>query len=410
MRRFGASLAANPGRWLRRILLTVVGLLVLAAIIFTIVGRLNQPAAPNAFYTPPAPLPSGPLGTVIRSEPLTNLPDTVHGWRILYLSTDPAGKHAAVSGLLFVPTTPAPAGGRNVVVNAHGTTGVARNCAVSLLGGDYSLYINGFAAFMQAGDAVVATDYEGLGAPGTMAYLIGQYEAYNVLDSVRAAHLFAPAEASTNYVVTGQSQGGQAALFTGEYAAQYAPDLHLLGVAATAPPSDLAQLFAAGIGKPAGNILAAYSLTQWSQVYPQLALDQIVKPVARPVIRNISTYCLLDAGHLIAIAPQALALNVVFLSNAPWQTEPWKTELAQNSLGNMPIHEPLFIGQGSADLLVLPTVTAAYVQHLCTTGERVAFTSYPDADHNGVESAATNDVTAWVADRFADKPSPSTCG
>ena len=41
--------------------------------------------------------------------------------------------------------------------------------------------------------------------------------------------------ASNRFAVWGHSEGGHAALFTGELAARYAPDLKLVGVAAAAP-------------------------------------------------------------------------------------------------------------------------------------------------------------------------------
>ena len=49
--------------------------------------------------------------------------------------------------------------------------------------------------------------------------------------------------ASNRFAVWGHSQGGHAALYTGEVAARYAPDLKLVGVAAAAPATYLVELF-----------------------------------------------------------------------------------------------------------------------------------------------------------------------
>ncbi len=82
------------------------------------------------FYVPPTPLPAEP-GTVIRTEPLgVDVPGATT-LRILYTSQRPDGTPAASSGMIFIPTTPAPAEGRPVVAWAHGTLGMGDACAPS---------------------------------------------------------------------------------------------------------------------------------------------------------------------------------------------------------------------------------------------------------------------------------------
>ncbi len=93
------------------------------------------------------------------------------------------------------------------------------------------------------GYIVVATDYPGLGTDGIHPYLIGESEGRAVLDSVRAARDLPDSGASDRFAVWGHSQGGHAALYTGELAARYAPELKLVGVAAAAPATYLVELF-----------------------------------------------------------------------------------------------------------------------------------------------------------------------
>jgi dipeptidyl aminopeptidase/acylaminoacyl peptidase len=118
---------------------------------------------------------------------------------------------------------------------AHGTSGLADTCAPSKDPGVVSgtPYLR---ELLDAGFAVVATDYEGLGTPGLHPYLVGESEGRSVLDAARAAAALPDAGASSNVIVYGHSQGGHAVLFAGELAPSYAPDLNLLGVAAGAPP------------------------------------------------------------------------------------------------------------------------------------------------------------------------------
>ena len=148
---------------------------------------------------------------------------------------------------------------------AHPTSGVVEACAPSLMP-DVSGMIWGLADMLRQGYVVVATDYPGLGVPGMIhPYLIGVSEGRAVLDSVRAARDLPDAGASNRFAVWGHSQGGHASLYTGELAASYAPDLKLVGVAAAAPATYLAELFDADKTSSDGKELTAMTIYSWSQ-------------------------------------------------------------------------------------------------------------------------------------------------
>ena len=126
---------------------------------------------------------------------------------------------------------------------AHGTTGLGDSCAPSNEAENDQLA----QALVGFGYAVVATDYEGLGTPGVHPYVVGASEAHSVLDSVRAVYeLGLPV--TDEWVVFGHSQGGHAAMFTGQLQSTYAPELNMIGVVAGAPPSQLGELNDALIG------------------------------------------------------------------------------------------------------------------------------------------------------------------
>ncbi len=347
---------------------------------------------------------------MIRTEELAEPPEGSMGWKLLYLSKSYTGEPTAVSGLLFVPDAPAPPGGRGVVVFTHGTIGVASHCAGSNLGAGYYAAIDGLNEFLRAGYVVVAPDYQGLGTRGPHPYLVGESEASAALDAVRAAGMFEPTDAGARFAVLGASQGGQAALFTGQEAATYAPELALVGVAAAAPATDLETLFKVNRNGTFGRILSAYTIQTWSQVYPELRIDQLVTRPARPVVRQIANTCVaLDRNATIAAVVVSQALRVTYLRTLPWETEPWKSLIARNSPGNGEIGAPILIAQGEADRLILPSITKAFVERLCRQGETVDYRTYPGVDHvhAGPETAA--DVANWIADRFAGEPPPNTC-
>jgi pimeloyl-ACP methyl ester carboxylesterase len=395
-------------RWLGWGIIGVVsfaGILVLGVAGFAAFLALSQPGAPGAFYDAPS-LPSDSRGTVIRSEPLDGAPEGAVAWKILYLSTSYTGEPTAVSATLVVPSTPAPTGGRPVVAFAHGTVGVAPNCARSLRS-YWAEAIDGLAAFLEAGYAVVATDYEGMGTSGTHPYLVGESTAMNVLDSVRAAHNFSDADAGTDYVVWGYSQGGHSSLFTGEVSASYAPELKLVGVAAGAPPTDLATLFRRDLGTTFGNVLGAYVLHAWSEVYDGPELNQVIKGAARPVVRNTAKLCIREEQEAAAILPGSVFMRITFLSNHPVETEPWRSLFRDNR--SRKNSRAVLIVQGAEDGLVHPDVTEEFAKSLCARGHVVEYRSYPDVNHITAVEVITPDVAAWIVDRFNGEPASSSC-
>src|SRR5712692_8344323 len=146
-------------------------------------------------------------------------------WRVLYHSRDLAGRDTVVSGLVLLPAGRVPREGWSVIAWAHGTTGLAGQCAPSLapeLGHDPSAVaeVRGLLAHHWA---VVATDYPGLGTPGVHPYLVGHVNAHAVIDAVTAAHELLGTRVSPQWVTVGHSQGGQTALFTAQDARQRAP-------------------------------------------------------------------------------------------------------------------------------------------------------------------------------------------
>lgn len=197
---------------------------------------LNAAATEDpAFYTPPATLPAK-NGTVIRKEPATFYLDPLKALkipgkaeRILYRSTDAKGKAIAVSGTVLTPTAAwKGAGDRPIIGYSVGTQGMADRCAPSrqmAVGTEYeSLFLS---AYLKKGYSVAITDYEGLGTPGTHAYVVSNSAARSALDVVRAARTLKAGGVSdkSKVVLTGYSQGGNGAAAAAEHAPSYAPEL-----------------------------------------------------------------------------------------------------------------------------------------------------------------------------------------
>jgi uncharacterized membrane protein HdeD (DUF308 family) len=294
----------RPPRWLQ-VSSSVAAVLLALALVGGSVAIHRSVASPDAFYKPPSAVPERP-GVLLRSERFTRgIPQQWRAWRILYTTTREEGVPAVASALV-IASDHLPAGPRPVIAWAHGTTGVASQCAPTLLPSRWNAdVIPGVDQVLRRGWVIVATDYVGLGTPGPHPYLIGQGEARSVLDAVRAARHMPQLSLRPATVVWGHSQGGHAALWAGILAPTYAPDVNVVGVAALAPASDLKALVKKVRDTLEGGILGAYILTAYSANYPDVSFNHYVRPAARVLVREAAKRCL-DLPEAIPSAVTAM--------------------------------------------------------------------------------------------------------
>jgi len=364
----------------------------------------------GAFYDVPHPLPAGAPGELIRSEVLRGAPEGARAWRILYHSRDELDRDIAVSGVVLAPDLGDAGEDRAVVSWGHPTDGAARRCAPSL-GVDPFDLIEGAQALLHAGYVVAATDYPGMGAAGPDSYLVGINEGRAVLDAARAARSIAATGAGDRLLLWGHSQGGQAALFAAQEAPGYAPELQLEAVAVAAPAVELATLLRDDAAEQAGVSLGSYAFHAYESFYgpsnPGMSLEQIIEPEALDVVPRIAELCLFGQHREM----QRLGAPYVgrFISHDPATVEPWAELLQRNTPGAEPLGVPVLVAQGEADQLVDPSSTAAYVEHLCTTGEQVDFRRYEHIDHGLIATVALPAVLATFRSVLAGDAPTGTC-
>jgi pimeloyl-ACP methyl ester carboxylesterase len=367
---------------------------------------LAAPAVAQFYDVDPSELPGKP-GTVIRIDAFQSSPRNAQAYRVLYRSIGLHGEPIAVSGVVIHPLGQPPAAGRNIVAWAHPTTGVARKCAPSLWPLMFD-EIPGLTDMLARGYVIAATDYPGLGTAGVHPYMVGESEGRAVLDAVRAAAAMPETGAIARFVVWGHSQGGHAALYTGELAHRYAPELTLLGVAAAAPATYLGPLFEADITSTDGRLLAAYALWSWSAIY-RVPLSTVLKPQALPAFEKVAHDCIEAINQALGALVAERPLQKAFLKGDLTKIEPWRTFIARNTPGHAPSGVPYFLAQGTADQIVRPAITARFMQALCQQGAPVRFVSLPGASHTAAARASARAAVAWMADRFAGAPPPNNC-
>lgn len=359
------------------------------------------PAGLPSFYSEPSPLPSGPPGTLIKSQKVTA--SGVHGtvYRVLYLSRSVRNTTVPVTGLVIVPGTPAPPGGYPVVTWGHGTNGMTDQCAPSLQPGNAVPLVNDLLA---KGWEVTASDYRGEGSPGLMPYLVGVGAARNTIDIVRAARHLGAAHASASYVTWGHSEGGQTAMFVDHIGPSYAPELHLKGVVAGAPPSQFNLIYDFLKTSPyryyllmaAGGFNAAYG--NKAAPLPAVLTDKGIQ-----LLPDLSKGCDSYLQKTLSNIP----LSEVTKTN-PFDVPAWKKLLEANDPGAFTTASPvpLLIIQGGKDEQIPVASTAILAKHLCGLGQDLQRWIYPGQSHAGVIVPSGPDMIHWMSDRFAGKANP----
>jgi fermentation-respiration switch protein FrsA (DUF1100 family) len=361
-----------------------------------------------SFYRPPSPLPYAPAGTIIRSQvvnPGPGLPVGTRAYRVLYHSTSDSGGDLAESGVVVVPGGRPPPGGFPIVSWAHGTTGVASGCAPSVTG---TSTIPDLAALLKHREIVAATDYRGLGAPGEHPYLVGTSEAEDVLDAARAARALIGNAASNAVAVLGFSQGGQAALFAGEVAPSYAPELYLAGVAAVAPVTSVLDLAPSGQKPPPSgqSAFTAMVLYAWSLHYRTFGLQSVLTPAGIADLSAVSTSCIDSVASLYdAVSPTRFF-------QPGWENRPGvQAANRANEPGDSPTSAPILVVQGTADEVVPFTQTTRFI------GRQLCHDQYDTVDyevdrglgHDQALDQSTTMVNRWLQDRFAGASLVDSC-
>jgi pimeloyl-ACP methyl ester carboxylesterase len=364
--------------------------------------------AQPAFYQAREGEIAGLPGTIIRQESIPFAPAHASAYRVLYRSTGLHDEPIAVSGIVIVPSGPAPAGGRPIVAWAHPTSGVVPRCAPSLALFFYQ-QVQGLKSLMQRGYVITATDYPGLGTPGPHPYLVGESEGHAVLDAVRAARSLPGTGGGDRFAVWGHSQGGQAALYAGLLAERYAPELHLAGVAAAAPATELATLMGDDFKSRGGKNLTAMTLWSWSRVFGA-PIDRVVVPEAIPTVDRLAERCIESIFDVVIRQRMEGPLERSFLSvKNIAETEPWRSIALRNTPGTLPPDIPIFLAQGTSDQMVQPGVTQDYAKRLCRAGSKVRMVLLKGVGHGFAARDSANAAVDWMAGRFAGQAAPNDC-
>jgi hypothetical protein len=193
-------------------------------------------------------------------------------------------------------------------------------------------------------------------------------------------------------------------MFSLHIADAWAPELHLLGVVAGAPPSQLYLIYQALQNSPFRYYLLM-AAAGWNAAYGDQAapLDAVLTPLGVQTVSEVDNGC---SDYLYNVTSGYSTSDL--LKADPNTVPEWATLLKVNDPGQFtsPSTEPLLIIQGGNDEQIPVAATAIMFDQLCGIGQTEQRWIYPGQSHAGVIGPSFTDMLTWIGDRFADGPNP----
>jgi acetyl esterase/lipase len=179
-------------------------------------------------------------------------------------------------------------------------------------------------------------------------------------------------------------------------------------VAAAAPATDLLALFAADRETASGRSLTSMALMSWSRVF-NLPLDEFVADRAKHHFEALANDCIETLSDFIKEDHDEQVLEREFLKIDPLSHARVREIMSTNSTAALPTGTPVFLSQGSADDLVQPHITHAYMQRICNGGAKVKLHVMNGGGHMFAGRDSANAAVEWITARFKGHAAPNDC-
>ncbi|HEU0192093.1 MAG TPA: lipase family protein [Mycobacterium sp.] len=376
------------------------------------------PPAKDPFYEPPAGFQHAIPGTVLRSRDvelafLGLIPQRIHATQLLYRTCDRNGRPEATVTTVLVPAD------RDRADDGAGPCPiVSYQCAIDAVDGrcfpSYALRrrarsIGSFAQFelvliaatLAQGWAVSVPDHEGPNGNWGAPYEPG----YRVLDGLRAAlsseRLGLPAE--TPIGLWGYSGGGLATGWAAEVAADYAPDLNIVGAVLGSPVADPGHTLRRLNGSFWAG-LPAVMIAALAQTYPDLqrTIEEYATDDGRAMLRSLET--MTTAGAVLHMRHKDLDSYLKEPFEEVLETPAVQHVLHDTKLGSQVPTPPLLMVQAAHDPVIAVEDTDALAHSYAAGGAKVTYHRDQLSEHLTLHPLSTPMSLRWLRDRFAGVP------
>jgi pimeloyl-ACP methyl ester carboxylesterase len=205
--------------------------------------------------------------------------------------------------------------------------------------------------------------------------------------------------------IWGYSQGGGAAASAAEQAKDYASELNVVGVAEGGVPSDLRAVARNLDGSAAFGLLAG-AAAGFDAAYPDVGIRGFLNAKGRELIAKVRQECTAELG-----ARHAGRRLAEFTTMAdPLDFPPLVKVLRDNRIGAQAPDMPVRLYHAQLDELIPLGVANRLMREYCGRGVRTQFQVIPAVEHVGGAVLGAPGSVSWLADRFAGRPAPDSCG
>jgi acetyl esterase/lipase len=354
------------------------------------------------------------------------------GSLIVYSMPGATREKVTASELVFIPKGEPPSGGWPVAVWFHGnTTPGSSKCAPSLWpefdGGltasgfksDYDFHIS---SLVNNGYAVVAPDYEGLGANADSPY--PGYYTKSLLNSglfgLRAAKELYPS-LSNRYVTVGHSEGAKAVVAFDQFAREASPsDLRHMGSVAVAPFSSLRVLLqgleqARAHVPPADvlpvvatqNFLVAMLATSIQVQKPDYDLQNVMGPDLTALLPRLRELCTGPAIQAVTAAVRDKGIDQFRGVRDGWIKDTTMAQFLKSNdpaeMENLTVAEPMLVIGGTKDNFVPAGPLTKLVDKLRSKGADITFDLMTDGDHFTLLRGEQPKILEFIGKAFNNK-------
>ncbi|MEC3957370.1 lipase family protein [Nocardia sp. CDC153] len=368
----------------------------------------------DPFYQPPVDLAELAPGTIIRARRvelglLGVIPQQISAWQLLYRTNDVHGEPEAVVTTVAQPAGADPAAPKRLV---------SYQCAIDVVVArglpSYCLRqgSNAFGSFPQFEMVIFANALargwtlsipDNVGSDGHFG--VPREPGYRILDGIRAARSFDPLQLSgeTPVALWGYSGGGLATTWACEMAADYAPELEIVGASAGSPVGDPQSVFARLNGSVYAGLIPLV-LSALCRAYPDLD-----KAVRASFDR--------DFLDLMAHAEASTIFPILFRSirrNVDDHSELGVSELLRDPRFRGIFEElrpvttapafPMLVVQATNDAVIAVEDMDEQVWRYRQAGTPVQYIRDRLSGHISLALIATPLVIDWLSDRFDGRP------
>ncbi|MFD4368040.1 lipase family protein [Rhodococcus sp. NPDC058521] len=385
-------------------------------------GRLADPShllpmlpTDDPFYQVPPGATDAPAGTLLKFRPATIQvwgvqPGNVRGYQMMYVTTDFDGSRTVSTGLLMIPEDGTAPQDRKLVGYSEANDSLGPNCMPSYqwTGGnqtDPSLTsaLGPVAQMFGKGWAVMMSDTANDGDPAPNGFSIGRFSGAATLDGLRAAIAIPDAQFAPEIPIGlfGIAGGGVAAGFAAEKAADYAPELNIVGTVLESMVIDsrtFEEKADGGIG--AGFVFA--NALGFAAKYPEIDLDRELTPLGRTMADIYNQTCQLNY-----LFTPFVPLSALFVNGRPSDNPAFARAYEENTMGQSAPNAPVLMASCRDDFLVpysdVEKLIAAYraggTEVTVEPAKSCGITDLADPYRMGTELLGMQNIP-WLEQRF----------